>query len=112
MSNWDRPYNFNNWTEVVLCKVKGNKFHFQGLCEGKRKVNNSFNKIADDTMIDEEYDMYGGHLATVYNFVHKSQVGNCSSFYKGLPSSGTDHVCYPWLPIVVTWNKVCCLLLQ
>ena len=75
--------------------MKGNKFHFQGLCEGKRKVNNSFNKIADDTMIDEEYDMYGGHLATVYNFVHKSQVGNCSSFYKGLPSSGTDHVCYP-----------------
>ena len=33
---------------------------------------------------------------TVYNFVHKSQMSNCSSFYKGLlPSSGTDHVCYP-----------------
>ena len=35
MSNWDSPY-LNNWTEVVLRKVKGNEFH-SGIVRGKKE---------------------------------------------------------------------------
>ena len=41
MSNWDRPYNLNNWTDVVLCKIKGNKFH-SGIMQGKKEDQQQF----------------------------------------------------------------------